>query len=640
MGDEQTDEHLVDSQTVVAAVEAMLLEHPNALVVAVNPGGLTVPMPISVPLRNHKILEGRSFVDHVVREDTAGVARCWYQMLLTGESEISLRFASEPGCWFKFHMADTREAYGVLLGIAFAENSEGGHGVGEADVEIEIEIGRTRYCTYRLNDGAGVVDCDEAYTRMFGWTAEELAGRSSLDLVHPDDQTRAIDGWMAMLATRRPQQIRGRRLCKDGTWVWVDATLHSFLGHPGRDYVLIELIDVSVEMAAQEALAAREQLLDRLAQALPVGLFQIEVDRRIVYSNERLYEILGTSATEDLVRLTESVTPEHRSLLDEVLTAVLNKDQVASDVELDLCLPETGERRRCLVSLRALNSPDGAVTGAIVCVSDITASARMHLELADKATFDVLTRCFNRGATMAALDGALAGLGCGRTGVIFVDLDNFKPVNDRLGHAAGDELLATIATQLTEAMRGKDIVGRIGGDEFLVVCHNIDGPEEILIIAQRIAEVLTQEIVLTAGTVDLSASIGVAWSEPGMSADALVAHADEAMYHSKHQAQGLPVLYTDTLPALAANPPDKKARRAGYQERRPGRTSGRDSERGADASSSQHLKEDALLEDNRILRNELRRLQAQLALPPPSVSTPRTHEGQKGQESNPAGRCR
>jgi diguanylate cyclase (GGDEF)-like protein/PAS domain S-box-containing protein len=532
------DEPTFDAQVVQDAADVLLAENPDALVIAVDAAGLCVPMPASVVLHGQRILEGRSLHDHVVPADMSRLAHAWYDMLPVGRSETSVRLANSPDQWLVLHFVDVRAAHGVLLGIVLPETVEGEH------VELnETQTSRPRYATLRQNNVGKLLGCDEAFTLMFGWTPEDLAGMtSSLDIVHPDDHARAIEGWMSMLATRRPHQYRCRRRTKAGEWIWLDTTLHNHLAQADRDYVLAEMIDISVEMAAQEALAAREQLLDRLAQALPVGLFQVDADRSVVYTNERLYEIFGTVETCDLDELLVTVTTEHRPNLDAALTAVLRDDREA-DVEVELRFAGTGERRTCHVSARPLNDKDGAVIGAIVCVADITESTRMHLELEDKATFDGLTRCYNRGSTMSALDDILSGAGSGTTGVIFVDLDNFKPVNDQLGHAAGDELLVSVAGRLVGAMRADDVVGRIGGDEFLIVCRNIEGPDDALVLARRITNALSREIVLDAGTIDLTASIGVACSEPEMTADALVAHADEAMYDSKRQGGGSPVLF-------------------------------------------------------------------------------------------------
>ena len=142
------------------------------------------------------------------------------------------------------------------------------------------------------DEGGIVLECDDAFTQMFGYTAEELIGNSVLDQMHPEDQGRAVEGWLAMLSTRRDQQTRLRRRRKDGSCLWVDTTLRNYLNHPDRNHVLVEIIDISAEMAAQEALEEREELLRRLTDAMPVGLLQLDTDRRVVYHNAHLLEIL------------------------------------------------------------------------------------------------------------------------------------------------------------------------------------------------------------------------------------------------------------------------------------------------------------------------------------------------------------
>ena len=115
--------------------------------------------------------------------------------------------------------------------------------------------------------------------------------------------------------------------------------------------------------------------------------------------------------------------------------------------------------------------------------------------------------------------------------MVYVDLDKFKPVNDTLGHAAGDEVLVQVADQLRIASRSDDAVGRLGGDEFLVLLRSVPGPEAAMQAAQRIREALCGTFQLSSGAVELSASIGVAWTNGGTpTADELVKRADAAMY--------------------------------------------------------------------------------------------------------------
>jgi diguanylate cyclase (GGDEF)-like protein len=195
------------------------------------------------------------------------------------------------------------------------------------------------------------------------------------------------------------------------------------------------------------------------------------------------------------------------------------------------------------MSLRALMRSSGEVSGAITCVLDITDSARARQELERRATFDPLTHCHNRASVLSTLEHELAREDSTNTGVVYVDLDQFKPVNDRLGHAAGDELLVQVAERLKLASRDSDVVGRLGGDEFLVVLRDIPGQEVAMRAADRICETLCGTFELTCGAAELRASVGVACSNgERVSSEELVKRADGAMYQSKEHGDCVPVL--------------------------------------------------------------------------------------------------
>jgi len=545
-----------DSQTVNAGAEALLREHPDALVCGLAGNGLIVPVPRSVGLWGQGLIEGRALIDNVVAADRATVVKMWLRAHEEGAAAGKVRLLRKPSKWTTLHFLDLREVHGVLLGVVIPSDEE----VGEEEELEDQGPAAPRFCSLMEDENARVTGCDPAFTEMFGYTEEELLGNSVLDQIHPDDQGRAVEGWLAVLSTHRDQQTRLRRRRKDGTYMWVDTTLRNFLHHPDRSYVLVEIIDISAEMQAQEALQEREELLRRLTAAMPVGLLQLDTDRRVVYHNARLLEILYDSreslapegeeaqpgedaeaqATSTLALLS-TLTEESTAVLDATLAEVLG-DGVDRDVEVDITLP-SGAWRRALFSLRALLRPGGEVNGAITCVLDVTDSARARQELEHRATYDPLTQCHNRASVLATLERELGREGTPGTGVVYVDLDRFKPVNDKLGHAAGDELLVQVAERLRYASRDSDVAGRLGGDEFLVVLRELPGPEMAMRAAERICEALCGTFELTCGSVEISASVGVACSdgEP-ISAEELIRRADGAMYQSKQQRQCVPVM--------------------------------------------------------------------------------------------------
>ncbi len=549
-GDPMNGPASYEGQQIAIAAEALLREHPDALVCGLASNGLIVPVPQSVGLWGQAAIEGRALIDGVVAADRHTVVEAWLRAQEDGAAEGKVRLLNKPSRWVQLHFLDVRETHDVLLGILIpSEEQADGEDPGE-----ELPPAAPRFCSLMEDESAHVLDCDDAFTAMFGYTAEELIGESVLDQIHPDDQGRAVEGWLAVLSTRRIQQTRLRRRRKDGTWMWVDTSLHNFLNQPDRNYVLVEMIDISAEMAAQEALQEREELLRRLTDAMPVGLLHVDTDRNVVYNNARLLDIMhGPAATDAPTEAqAEAQAPSARTLLatltsegmaafDAALGEVL-AEGTDRDVEVDLVLA-SGVWRRAFMSVRALFRPGGEVNGAITCVLDVTDSARARQELEVRATFDALTQCHNRSSILGAVQQELECRDTSTAGVIYVDLDNFKPVNDTLGHAAGDELLKLVAERLRVASRGNDVVGRLGGDEFLVLLREIPGPDIAMRVASRIGDSLCTPFELSSETITLGASIGVACAtaEP-VTAEELVKQADAAMYQSKEGGNCLPVL--------------------------------------------------------------------------------------------------
>jgi diguanylate cyclase (GGDEF)-like protein/PAS domain S-box-containing protein len=546
-----------DGQAVAAGAEALLREHPDALVCGLAGNGLIVPVPQSVGLWGQGLIEGRALIDNVVAGDRATVVKTWLRAQEEGAAAGKVRLLRKPSTWTTLHFLDLREVHGVLLGVIIPGEEEA-----DGDEEPEEQApSAPRFCSLMEDEGARVLDCDPAFTEMFGYTSEDLIGNSVLDQIHPEDQGRAVEGWLAVLSTHHDQQTRLRRRRKDGTYMWVDTTLRNFLNYPDRNYVLVEIIDISAEMQAQEALQEREELLRRLTAAMPVGLLQLDTDRNVVYHNARLLEILYGSQSSQLAPASEdagasqassasaasthtllhTLTEESMAVLDATLEEVL-AEGVDRDVEVDITLP-SGAWRRALLSLRALLRANGEVSGAITCVLDITDSARARQELERRATFDPLTQCHNRSSVLGTLERELAREDTTGTGVVYVDLDRFKPVNDRLGHAAGDELLMQVAERLRLASRDTDVAGRLGGDEFLIVLRDIRGSEVAMGAAERICETLCGTFELSCASVEISASVGVACSSGEVvSPEELIRRADAAMYQSKQDGRCAPVM--------------------------------------------------------------------------------------------------
>jgi diguanylate cyclase (GGDEF)-like protein/PAS domain S-box-containing protein len=541
-------EGLSDADPVATALEILLANHPEAVFYAIDSNAHTVDMPGSVDLKGHELMEGNNTALEMVVPGNRGVViETWEKLLNAGIASAHVRLAADPDRTVMLHFLDAREEHGVVIGaLTTAEQT-----AEAAVIEHAIESRAPRFARVRKDGLAVLLEVDEAFTEILGWTPEEIVGCRTRDLVHPDDEALAVDNWMDMLAASGPgRRVRLRHRHRDGNYVWMEVTNHNFLEDPDYRCVVAEMVDISEEMATQEALRAREQLLDRLAQTLPLGLLQVDVDSEVIYTNDRLHSIVGTPRAGTVSEQLASVIDDDREVVEEAFAGVL-QGGVDSDIEVRLRPYGASDKeiRYCTLNLRALTDSYGAVNGAIVCVTDVTESARARDELRARATYDAVTRCFNRASTIAELEAMLASEGSDRRpAVIYVDLDRFKEVNDSLGHQAGDDFLRVVAERLHRCVRSEDVVGRIGGDEFLVICPRISNPQEAMSTAARLASSLKNQITLKKAGVPSSASIGVAWSDgKQVSAETLVSQADTAMYQSKHAGYGEPVLFQESM---------------------------------------------------------------------------------------------
>lgn len=368
-------------------------------------------------------------------------------------------------------------------------------------------------------------------------------GHTALPIVVEEHRSRVTDAWdevfRAGTAETTVELASG-----------VPAELHLVDARPRHGVLLAVLVADDLDsvldprlselLAAHEALRTREQLLRRLTETLPSGVVQIDRSGRIVYKNDRTAELVGnpgaTTLTDQLAWCTADDASRVAVTIDAVLTFAED-----GDIEVTIDAPGRPAARVCHVALRALTTDTGHVTGAICSIYDVTQASVLRNELTVRATVDALTGCQNRASIMATLHASMSGEldgpppgGQQGTAVIFVDLDRFKGVNDRHGHAMGDRLLAVAADRLRSATRARDVVGRVGGDEFLVVCPDMASPADALQTAQRITDSLREPVEHEGLTIATSASVGIAWTdEPDRSPASLVADADAAMYRAK-----------------------------------------------------------------------------------------------------------
>ncbi|MET8154336.1 diguanylate cyclase domain-containing protein [Actinoplanes sp. NPDC049668] len=528
---------LMDPAACEAVYDATIAANPDAFIGAVSMAGQLVASPEGFGVEEglRQIVGVQSALALVVPEDARIAIDAWHVALNEGVTSCLVHPAAAPTELVRMHLIDMRRRFGVFAAILTGLQ-------GRPDgMALEYAPPRPRLISMRKNQAAVITAADPEISLVLGWSADELINTRAIDLVHPDDHGRAIASWVDLLGTPlgETRRVRLRHLHRDGHAVWMEVSNHNMLADPDRPAVVAEMLDISDEMAAQEAMRAGEQLMRRLTETVPMGIVQIDADRRIVYQNERAARALGAGIGEFLdEKCLSPIVSAERPSVDAAIAAVLG---AGHDVDVEYGHRASGDLRRVRANLRSLTAESGEVTGAIICLTDITDDVRLRDELKVRATYDALTGCRNRASTLTALQEALTGRGRTRgTAVIFIDLNKFKEVNDRYGHAAGDELLTYVAGRLRASVREGDVVGRFGGDEFVVICADVPGPGRARRIGESLVAALEASHLDVAGERLLpQASIGVAWGDPDTgSPHLLIARADAAMYAAKNAGTG------------------------------------------------------------------------------------------------------
>jgi diguanylate cyclase (GGDEF)-like protein/PAS domain S-box-containing protein len=263
----------------------------------------------------------------------------------------------------------------------------------------------------------------------------------------------------------------------------------------------------------------------------------------------RIFEL----APRDLVgqRLDALVAAEDRARLRDFLARDLAQGGSNAVVEVRV----TRDERVRVVETHGTNMQDeAAIGGLLLNLRDTTDRKGMEEQLKRMALHDPLTLLANRSLFHDRVEHAVAV--CKRNGrdvaVMFVDLDDFKPINDLFGHAAGDRVLHKCAQRFVKSTRGGDTVARLGGDEFAVLLENLTGREQVIEVAARIVESLQEPLDLPDGDMRVSASIGVAFSTPDDGVEELMRNADLAMYAAKSAGKGRFLVYEPSMQSPAS----------------------------------------------------------------------------------------
>ena len=400
--------------------------------------------------------------------------------------------------------------------------------------------------------GLAHVDLDGRYIlvnrrlcEILGYSAEELLQKTVWDISHPEDRDMTTLGRKRLLAGEIDTfSVEQRYLSKSGATVWVNLVVSQVRSSAGKsEYDVAAYEDITQRKQVEEALRESESRHRAVIENAAEGMVIHDASGRIVSTNSSAERLLGRHRRElvgktpsdlDFDAVHEDGSPWPVDLRPVAVTLRTGKPQ--SDVVVGHRKPD-GSITWLSMNVRSLGGTNGQPpAGVAVSFTDITERRNFEERLTYLAQNDTLTGLPNRALLLDRLGQAITRAARRGTpiGVMLIDLDRFKEINDSLGHSAGDLVLKEVALRIRGALRDSDTVARLGGDEFCVVLEDFEGRDKVAIAAAKLRQVLEEPVVAEGREMLAAASIGLAvYPEDGQSIEDLIKHADIAMYDAK-----------------------------------------------------------------------------------------------------------
>ena len=417
-----------------------------------------------------------------------------------------------------------------------------------AEAELHTAQERFRALARHATDLVTIVDGEGLFryvspsvTALLGYQPSELEGTDGRELVHPDDLPRFVEVFDSRPGgSFEPTPVEYRVRTHDGEWRTFEGVTTNLLDEPSVAGFVTNARDISDRREAEREAARLTEVLERSNEVVVIS----DPAGKLVYANQRAKEFLGIGDDHDVSELS-SVESRER-LRDEIMPLV--RSHGLWNGELTLRTAE-GDEVPTVATLQA-HREHGELVLISTIAHDITELKRAQHRLEYEASHDTLTGLPNRAMLHEVGEQALgrAARHGTATGVLFLDLDGFKEINDALGHDAGDRVLVELGRSLRVGVRTGDLVARLGGDEFCVLCEGVEDEQELLDLGQRICDVVAIPMRVHGRDVQVGTSVGIALDRGGNETiGGLVRNADVALYRAKRAGGSRVALFDPTL---------------------------------------------------------------------------------------------
>jgi diguanylate cyclase (GGDEF)-like protein/PAS domain S-box-containing protein len=391
---------------------------------------------------------------------------------------------------------------------------------------------------YIVQDGKFVY-VSELYQKLSGYTDAELIGTYSLGNIYPDDREMVREEAIKCLKGKSFEPYEYRFVKKNDEVMWALETITP-IAYKGERATLGSFMDITERKQAEEALRQSEEKYRTILESIQEAYFEVDLDGKFTFFNDSMARLTGHSKEELLGMNHKQFTNEETA--KEVFQAfdnVYTTGEPSKGFDWQIIRKDGGEGF-VEASVTLQKDLSGKPTGFKGMIRDITERKRTEQQINYMATHDVLTGLPNRLMFNQLLNQAIrsAQRHKRQLAVLFIDLDRFKTINDSLGHEAGDRLLKEIGKRFKRSLRADDVIGRMGGDEFVILIEEVNELNQVALVAHKILSSTIKPMVLTGEECRITASIGISiYPKDGLDEQSLMKNADIAMYFAKEEGR-------------------------------------------------------------------------------------------------------
>lgn len=411
------------------------------------------------------------------------------------------------------------------------------------------------YAIYMLTPEGLVANWNQGAERAKGYTAAEIVGRHYSEFYSEEERASGQPELNLEIArTTGRFEAQGFRIRKDGSAFWAHVVIDAIRDPDGQligfakitrdvsekrrnDLQLLEAKELAERYSAE--MTSLSRFLDSVITHIPASLIVQDVaSSRVLLANPEAEKLFGTTGTSMVGQLANACLPTEVTTL---ISQRISLPVAADEVRTAEALVDTAKGPRTLRSRALLNHGTSSQSSYVLLVAeDVTEERAAAARIYHMAHHDALTELPNRTLFQTRLAEALesAKYTAKLTGTLCLDLDNFKHINDALGHAFGDKLLRAVSTRLRGELRKRDTLARLGGDEFAVILPDLESPEAAELAAQRLIQAIRPPFLIDGHSCSVGVSIGFALSpDDHDKPEHLMGYADMALYEAKRNGR-------------------------------------------------------------------------------------------------------